>query len=88
MTTSERNNWFAHISPDGKRAVYLSYAKGELEPHEHLPNMRVELYLMNADGTDQRRICALFGGQGSMNVNSWAGDNRHIAFVSYELEHN
>ena len=88
MTTSERNNWFAHISPDGKRAVYLSYAKGELEPHEHLPNMRVELYLMNADGTDQRRICALFGGQGSMNVNSWAGDDRHIAFVSYELEHN
>ena len=87
MTFTERNNWFAHVSPDGKKAVYLSYGRDDLEPHEHLPNMQVELWLMNADGSEPRRIAALFGGQGSMNVNSWAGDSRHIAFVSYELLH-
>ncbi len=27
------------------------------------------------------------GGQGSVNVNSWAADSRHLAFVSYELLH-
>ena len=32
-------------------------------------------------------IAAFFGGQGSINVNSWAGDSRHVAFVSYELSH-
>ena len=88
MTKNERNNWFAHISPDGKRVAYISYRKGDLEPREHLPNMQVELWLMNADGTDQHRVLSLFGGQGTVNVNSWAGDSRRLAFVSYALQHN
>lgn len=87
MTFNERNNWFAHVSPDGSKAVYLSYRKGDLEPAEHLPNMQVELWLMNTDGSDQRRILSFTGGQGSINVNSWSKDSRHIAFVSYEILH-
>ena len=85
MTFNARNNWFAHISPDGQRVVYLSYGQDDLEPAEHLPNMRVELWMMNADGTDAHRLLSFFGGQGSINVNSWARDSRHIAFVSYEI---
>jgi hypothetical protein len=27
----------------------------------------------------------LFGGQGTINVNSWAPDSRRFAFVRYEL---
>lgn len=87
MTITERNNWFAHVSPDGKKVAYLSYRKDDLEPGEHLPNMRVELWLMNADGSDPHPVASLFGGQGTMNVNSWAKDSRHLAFVSYELLH-
>ena len=87
MTCNERNNWFGHISPDGRKVVYLSYRKGELEPREHLPNMRVELWMMNADGSEKHRLISFFGGQGSINVNSWAGDSRHLAFVSYEILH-
>lgn len=87
MTHNERNNWFGHVSPDGTKVVYLSYRKGDLEAGEHLPNMQVELWMMNADGTDQHRLISLFGGQGTINVNSWAADSRHIAFVSYELTH-
>lgn len=85
MTFTRRNNWFAHVSPDGKKVVYLSYGPDDLEAGEHLPNMRVELWLMNADGSDPHRLLSVFGGQGSINVNSWAADSRHIAFVSYEL---
>ncbi len=87
MTMDESNNWFAHISPDGGKVVYLSYRKGDLKPTEHLPNMQVELWVMNYDGSEKKRIISFFGGQGSINVNSWAADSRHIAFISYELKH-
>ena len=84
MTDSDANNWFGHVSPDGKRVIYLTFAKGELEPHEHLPNMHVELHIMNYDGSGKRKLLDLFGGQGTMNVNSWSPDSRKIAFVKYE----
>lgn len=87
MTFNERNNWFAHVSPDGSKVAYLSYRKGDLEANEHLPNMQVELWIMDSDGSNPRRMISIFGGQGSINVNSWAGDSRHLAFISYELIH-
>lgn len=87
MTMNESNNWFPHISPDGRKVVYLSYRKGDLKPTEHFPNMQVELWMMNYDGSGKQRMLSFFGGQGSINVNSWAADSRHIAFISYELIH-
>jgi hypothetical protein len=30
-------------------------------------------------------LIQLFGGQGSINVNSWSPDSKKFAFVSYEL---
>ncbi len=87
MTFRERNNWFPHVSPDGEKVVYLSYSRDGLDPSEHLPNMWVELGLMRADGSDDRTLLRFFGGQGSINVNSWHKDSRHLAFVMYELEH-
>ena len=87
MTRSEANNWFPHVSPDGRKVLYLSFARGELDPGEHLPNMRVQLRLMNTDGTDDHLLLSFFGGQGSVNVNSWAPDSRRAALVLYELHH-
>ena len=87
MTDNERNNWFPHISPDGKKVVYISYRKGDLKPDEHLPNMTVEIWRMDADGSHKEKLITFLGGQGSMNVNSWAADSRRIAFISYELMH-
>ena len=87
MTFCQRNNWFPHVSPDGRKVVYLSYSRDGLDPNEHLPNMDVQLRLMNADGTDDREILSFFGGQGSINVNSWHPDSCKFAFVMYELEH-
>lgn len=87
MTFTQRNNWFPHVSPDGTQVVYLSYSRDGLDPSEHLPNMQVKLGLMNADGTGDRFILDFFGGQGSINVNSWNRDSRRLAFVKYTLEH-
>lgn len=84
MTFSDRNNWFPHVSPDGNKVVYISYRKEDLRPEEHLPNLYVQLRLMNADGTEDRELLEFFGGQGTINVNSWNADSKRFAFVMYD----
>ena len=83
---TNRYAWFPHVSPDGKWVSYIAYRKGDLEPGEHLANKQVEIYLMPAVGGTPRRIVELFGGQGSLNVNTWSPDSRRFAFISYRLE--
>lgn len=86
MTIDEtRNSWFPHISPDGKHVVFIAYYKGDLEPGQHLANKNVELRIMPASGGDPKTLVKLFGGQGTINVNSWSPDSKQIAFVSYRL---
>lgn len=80
MTGDERVNWFPHPSPDGKWIVYLSYPTGTTG---HPPNLPVILRRMTPDGKDVRDLYRLFGGQGTINVPSWAPDSRRFAFVEY-----
>ena len=40
---------------------------------------------MPAAGGKAETIVKLFGGQGTLNVNSWSPDSRRFAFVSFEL---
>ena len=87
LTFTEENNWFGHISPDNRKLLSLAFRKGDLDSHEHLPNMQVSLNLLEADGANPRKLLEFFGGQGSINVNSWAPDSRRAAFVYYELKH-
>lgn len=82
----ERNCWFPHVSPDGTKVVYIAYRKGDVQPGDHPPHKNVELRLMSAEGGPSETICELFGGQGTLNVNSWSPDGREFAFVSYELK--
>jgi Tol biopolymer transport system component len=53
---------------------------------DHPANKHVELRLVSANGGESKTIAKLFGGQGTLNVNSWSPDNRTIAFVSYRLK--
>ena len=86
MTFDESSNiWFPHISPDGQWVVMIAYKKGDLKPNEHLPHKNVELKLMSSDGQGLKSIAELFGGQGTINVNSWAPDSKKFAFVSYRI---
>ncbi len=86
MVREEANCWFPHISPDGDWVVYLAYHKNDVEPGDHPANKNVELRLIPSGGGESKTIVRLFGGQGTMNVNSWSLDNRTIAFVSYRLK--
>lgn len=82
--SEDRNSWFPHISPDGTKVVYLAYRKGDSEPGEHLPDKEVELRMIASSGGAPQTLCSFFGGQGSINVNSWSPDSRKFAFVRYE----
>ena len=86
MTFDESNNWFGHVSPDGEKIVFISYKKGDVEIDKHPPNKNVQLRLMSSRGGDFKVIAELFGGQETINVNSWSPDSRRIAFVSYRLK--
>lgn len=78
--------WFPHISPNGKWVCYICYHKQDLKADEHIPNKNVVLRLMKSNGKKDRTIIELFGGQGTINVNSWAPDSKKFAYVSYELK--
>ena len=82
LTFDERVNWFPHLSPDGTQLVYLSFPPGTLG---HPADKHVELRLMAPNGGDPHTLATFFGGQGTINVNSWAPDSRRLAFVAYPL---
>jgi Tol biopolymer transport system component len=81
LTFDDRVNWFPHFAPDGTRAVYLSYPPGT---KGHPADLAVELRLVEGEGwAAARTLVALPGGQGTINVNSWAPDSRTFAYVDY-----
>jgi Tol biopolymer transport system component len=80
LTFDDRVNWFPHFTPDGKRFVYISYPPGTIS---HPADMDVELRMMPADGGEPKTVVTLFGGQGTMNCNSWAPNGRRFAFFAY-----
>jgi TolB protein len=81
VTFDDCNNWFAHISPDGKTLVFITYGL-DVAPGDHPFYQRVTLRRLSIEGGQPQVIAYLYGGQGSLNVNSWSPDNRTLAFVS------
>lgn len=86
MVKEDANCWFPHVSPDGNWVVYIAYGKDDVAPGDHPANKQVALRLVPTLGGESRTLLNLFGGQGTINVNSWSPDNRTIAFVSYRLK--
>ena len=83
ITFDANNDWFPHLSPDGKWIAYLSFPP-TVEVNEHPFYKRVELKIIpTSGGGAPRTIAYLYGGQGSFNVPSWSPDSKHLSFVSY-----
>ncbi len=87
VTNDEYEDWFPHPSPDGKWMVFVSFEKGT---KGHPANKNVMLRMMPMPGAKLKPakitvLTKLFGGQGTINVNSWSPDSQRFAFVSYEL---
>jgi TolB protein len=82
ITNDESDNWFPHISPDGTMLAFLSYERGV---GDHPENKDVRLRVMNLGTRAIDELAKLFGGQGTINVNSWSPDSQSLAFVSYQI---
>ena len=88
VTHDEWEDWFPHVSPNGKNIVFLSF------PHateNHNGTMDVEMRMIPAPGTKTnpekvkiQTLLKFVGGQGTINVNSWSPDSKRFAFVVYE----
>jgi TolB protein len=81
LTFDQYNNWFPHISPDGKWIAYISFPY-DIPVNGHPSYKRVTLKLMPTAGGAPKVIAYLYGGQGTINVPSWSPDSKSIAFVS------
>jgi Tol biopolymer transport system component len=87
VTNDDLEDWFPHPSPDGKSLLFLSFPHGTEGHNER--GLRVQLRLIPLPGDTVRDVqpqvvVTFTGGQGSINVNSWAPDSRRFAYVSYE----
>ena len=82
LTHDERVNWFPHVSPDRQWVVYISFPPNT---EKHPANKEVILRRMRCDGSEPADVIACFGGQGTVNVNSWAPDSRRFAYVAYPI---
>ena len=83
LVESDTVDWFPHLSPDGEFASYISFPPGTLG---HPADLDVEVRLVST--ADWRHVIwrlPLFGGQGTINVNSWSPDSRRFAFVAYPM---
>ena len=79
-------DWFPHISPDGRKMVYIGYPAGTATHDPRTVSISFKLVTIDHGkvAAEQKTIVNAIGGQGSMNVNSWAPDSMRFAYVTYE----
>lgn len=88
ITKDELEDWFPHFSPNGKWMLFLSFAKGVKTHNDKLAG--TQLRMMPAPGArpspspNIEVLTTFFGGQGTINVNSWSPDSKRFAYVIYE----
>jgi Tol biopolymer transport system component len=80
MTDEATVDWFPHPSPCGTHVLYLAYPHGTAG---HPFGVEVGLRLMPQEGGLSRELVRLWGGQGTINVPSWAPDGRAFAFMRF-----
>jgi TolB protein len=84
LVVSDTVDWFPHLSPSGEHASYISFPTGTVG---HPADLDVEVRLVrSANWSKALARFPLFGGQGTINVNSWSPDSRRFAFVAYPIE--
>jgi TolB protein len=83
LVTSGTVDWFPHLSPDSQWASYIAFPAGTLG---HPADLDVEVRVVAAsDWSTPVQRYPLFGGQGTLNVNSWSPDSTRFAFVAYPI---
>lgn len=84
LTDDDYQNWFPHPDPTGRYIVFITYLD-KIDPGSHPPDKNVVLRLMDLQNGAIRELCRFTGGQGTINVPSWAPDGKRFAFVTYKV---
>ncbi len=87
VTFDEVEDWFPHCSPDGKWVVFVTFPKGTETHNDRMPGMELRMMPVpseKVEHTSSQLLVTFFGGQGTINVNSWAPDSQRFAFVTFE----
>jgi Tol biopolymer transport system component len=93
VTSDPMEDWFPHPSPGGKWLVFLSFPKGT-PGHDVKTNVELRMLRLRPEAARGVKppknksiqvLASFFGGQGTINVNSWSPDSKKFAFVSYEV---
>jgi Tol biopolymer transport system component len=81
MRNCRFNDWFTHVSPDGKSIVFISFLL-DVPAGDHPWYKHVYIQKMPVAGGEAKVLAYVYGGQGTINVPSWSPDGRYVAFVS------
>jgi len=87
ITNDALEDWFPHPSPDGRSLIFLSFPEGTKGHNERGLRVQLRMIRMPGDRVQDIRpqiITEFTGGQGTINVNSWAPDSTRFAYVTYE----
>ncbi|MEZ5400465.1 MAG: alpha/beta hydrolase fold domain-containing protein [Bryobacteraceae bacterium] len=87
ITSDEHEDWFPHLSPDGKKMIVIAFPPGTKGHNDRMPGMTLRMMPVAGGKPDAKRIETLvtfYGGQGTINVNSWSPDSTRFAYVVYE----
>jgi TolB protein len=87
VTFDEVEDWFPHCSPNGKWLLFVSFPKGTKTHDDRMPGMELRIMPMPGETikrSKSRLLQTFYGGQGTINVNSWAPDSKRFAFVTFE----
>jgi hypothetical protein len=82
LTFDQYNNWFPHVSPDGKWVVFISYPM-DIDPNAPPYYKKGMLRLMPLTKPGGPRVIAyLYGGAGTLDAPCWSPESRFITFIS------
>lgn len=87
VTSGEYEDWFPHCSPNGKWLVFISFPKGTETHNGRMAGVMLRMIPLPGKkirNAPIRTLETFFGGQGTINVNSWSPDSTQFAYVTYE----
>jgi hypothetical protein len=88
VTFGDTQDWFPHVSPDGKWLYTISYPIDHADHQFIGDGIKIKLLPLEngvgVKGAELTTVRTFYGGQGSGNTGGWAPDSKKFAWTEYE----